>query len=56
MRQKCPSCNNILQLSKIENEKWICKECNLVFIKKQIIHQTTLNDFEEKNVNNNNEC
>lgn len=28
---KCPKCNKNLRLSKIQEDTWICKNCNEVF-------------------------
>ena len=34
---KCLDCNNRLILSKVENDKWICKICNKIFLTEDVI-------------------
>ena len=31
-REECPKCGLMMQPSKLEEGKWICKECNEVFL------------------------
>ena len=42
---RCKDCNGIIKLSKLDNDKYICKKCNRVYNYKDTDYQTLLNDF-----------
>lgn len=41
---KCPDCNNKLKISRIEEDKFICKQCNKVFTFFDIIGEEEQNE------------
>ena len=45
---KCEKCKQKLCLSKLERDKWVCKNCNLVFCSKDVLFEDEILDYDKK--------
>jgi ribosomal protein L37AE/L43A len=46
----CKDCGTRLTLSKIENDKWICKKCNVIFFSEDVLKEHEHLRFHQRSI------